>query len=311
MMEEWRIERVGAHLVHQHTHVVESEEPRGGFDMENDDEDREASDDDSDDDTRSMSTVVPHELERVEEEEDDQMAEEERRGRPRTLEPSRMGLDYSSLLSSVPRRAITPPLSQQMSWSVDVYDQMQKLSMQVTTVMALTTTLEAQHSAAQTTIQALENKVEALEGMLRIAEEALKEAKTVQEEEAKEIAHQVKEEEEKNEKETLTQMLGEWKKSVEGQWSLVQEAWKEERERFRKAREEWEPLVYKLSLSMTPMAADGNDATSSSSTSHLKNFVASVHLEDLLWRFLLIFFPSLQSQQHPSTTQLQHQQVPA
>jgi hypothetical protein len=42
----------------------------------------------------------------------------------------------------------------------------------------------------------------------------------------------------------------------------------------------------------------------SSSTSHPKNSVASVHLEDLLWRFLLIFFPNLQSQQHPSTAAL-------
>ena len=526
MMEERRIEREGAeaaHLVHQHTHAADSEEPRGGFDMEEDDEDREISDEDSDDDAHSISTVVPHELERVEEEDEDQLAEEERRGREdhllegekqeeedllemeeeererrrddfglgraRTPEPSRMGLDYSSLLSSAPRRAITPPLSQQISSSEDVYDQVQKLSKQVTTVMALTTTLEAQHSAAQTTIQALESKVETLEGMLKIAEEALK-AKTVQEEEAKEIAHhevQVKEEEEKNDKETLTQMLAEWKKSVEGQWGHVQEEWKEERERLKKAREDWEaklgaaltaantsadvgssssvligngdvfrhnglvtppsprslvtppsprsqssnspryrrrrkrassrsptgergrsmsllsddegtdpdadtdatlansdeasssssprayspelmrdfeilkekkhflttdgtktiaaiaaagltaaattgiinmqvqnaartlatpePLVYKLSSSMSPAddsnpVGDGDDcdrgqssSSTSSSTSHPKNFVASVHLEDLLWRFLLIFFPNLQSQhqQHPST----------
>ena len=515
MVEERRIEREGAeaaHLVHQHTQVVESEEPSGGFDMEEDDEDR---DDDSDDDTHSISTVMPHELERVEEEDEDQLAEEERReredhplegekqeeedlleseeeererrredlvlGRPRTPEPSRMGLDYSSLLNSVPRRAITPPLSQQISSSEDVYDQVQKLSKQVTTVMALTTTLEAQHSAAQTTIQGLENKVEALEGMLKIAEEALK-AKTAQEDEAKEIAHhevQAKEEEEKNDTETLTQMLAEWKKSVEGQWSHVQEEWKEERERLKKAREDWEAklgaaltvaanastdvgsssslligngdvfkhnglatppsppsprsqssnspryrrrrrqttsrsptgergrsmsllsdddgadpdvdtdatlansdeassssssrayspelkrdfeilkekcflttdgtktiaaiaaagltaaaatginmqvqnaartlatpesLVYKLSSSMTPMddsnpTADDDDcdreqpSSTSSPTSHPKNSVASVHLEDLLWRFLLIFFPNLQSQQHqhPST----------
>ena len=518
MMEERKLGREGtetAHLVHQHSHVLEPEEPRGGFDMEEDEEDRETSDgdDDSDDDTHSISTVVPHELERVEEEDEDQLAEEERRGRedhllegekreeedllleseeeererrredlglgrPRTPEPSSMGLDYPSLLSSVPRRAsMTPPLSEQMSASEDVYDQVQKLSKQVTTVMALTTTLEAQHSAAQTTIQALESKVETLEGMLKIAEEALK-AKTVQEEEAKEIAHQevqVKEEEEKKEKETLTQMLAEWKKSVEGQWSHVQEEWKEERERLKKAREEWEaklgaaltvaanastevgsssslligngdvfkhnglvtppsprsqssnspryrrrrrratsrsptgergrsmsplsdedgadpdtdatlansdeassssssrayspelirdfeilkekhlttdgtktiaaiaaagltaaaatginmqvqnaartlatpePFVHKLSSSMTPVddskpAADDDGSSreqlslsTSSSTSHLKNFVASVHLEDLLWRFLLIFFPNLQSQQpqqHPST----------
>ena len=305
MMEERRIERDGvetAHLVHQHTHSVETEEPRGGFDLEEDEEDREIIDDDSDDDAHSItSTVVPHELERVEEEDEDQLAEEERRGRedlvlegekqeeedlleseeeererrredlglgrPRTPEPSRMGLDYSSLLSSVPRRAITPPLSQQVASSEDVYDQVQKLSKQVTTVMALTTTLEAQHSAAQTTIQALESKVEALEGMLKIAEEALK-AKTIQEEEAKEMAHhevQVKVEEEKNEKETLTQMLSEWKKSVEGQWGHVQEEWKEERERLKKAREEWES---KLGAALT-VAANGNTADGGSSSSLL------------------------------------------
>ena len=302
MMEEKRIEREGAetaHLVHQHTHAVESEEPSGGFDMEEDDDDRDISDDDSDDDTHSISTVVPHELERVEEEDEDQLAEEERRGRddhllegekqeeedlleseeeererrredlglgrPRTPEPSRMGLDYSSLLSSVPRRVISPPLSQQMTSSEDVYDQVQRLSKQVTTVMALTTTLEAQHSAAQTTIQALESKVAALEGMLKIAEEALK-AKTIREEEAKEIANhevQVKEEEEKNEKETLTQMLAEWKKSVEGQWGHVQEEWKEERERLKKAREEWEA---KLGAALTVAANASTDAVGSSSS---------------------------------------------
>jgi hypothetical protein len=72
--------------------------------------------------------------------------------------------------------------------------------------------------------------------MLKIAEEALK-AKTGQEEEAKQIAHhevQVKGEEGKNEKETLTEMLTEWKRLVEGQWSHVQEEWKEERERLKK-----------------------------------------------------------------------------
>ena len=506
MMEERRHERENAEtalLVHQHMHAHESEEPRGGFDMEEDD-DRETSDDD-DDDVHSISTAVPHELERVEEEDEDQMAEEERRGRedkllegekqeeedlldseeeererrredlglgrPRTPEPSRMGLDYPSLLSSVPRRAsITSPLSQQASSSEDMYTQVQKLSKQVTTVMALTTTLEAQHSAAQTTIQTLESKVEALEGMLKIAEEALK-AKTLQEEEANQEV-QAKEEE-KHEKESLMEMLAEWKESVEGQWGHVQEEWKEERERLNKAREEWEaklgaaltsanassdahvigngdvfkhnglvtppsprsqssnshryrrrrrrpssgsptgesgrsmsplsdddmadpdpdtdatlansdeasssssprtyspelmrdmeilkekhlvttdgtktigaiaaagltaaavsptgihmpvqsaartlatpePSVYKLSSSITPMedlnpdpAADDDESdrersslssSRSSSTSHPKNSVASAHLEDLLWRLLLIFFPNLQSQQHP------------
>lgn len=306
MMEERRLESERAetaHLVHQHTHSHESEEPRGGFDMEEDDDDRETCDDDSDDDAHSISTVVPHELESVEEEDEDQMAEEERRGRedklleaekqdeeedlleseeeererrredlglgrPRTPEPTRMGLDYPSLLSNAPRRApITSPFSQQVSSSEDVYEQVQKLSKQVNTVMALTTTLEAQHSAAQTTIQALESKVETLEGMLKIAEEALK-AKAVQEEEAREIANQEvnAKEEEKNKKENLTEMLVEWKKSVEGQWGHVQEEWKEERGRLNKAREEWEA---KLGAALTVTVANAGTLADGSSSSLL------------------------------------------
>jgi len=42
------------------------------------------------------------------------------------------------------------------------------------------------------------------------------------------------------ERESLTKMLNEWKKGVEGQWSSVQEEWNQERERLSKAREEWE-----------------------------------------------------------------------
>ena len=69
MMEERRHERENAEtalLILQHMHAHESEEPRGGFDMEEDGE-RETSDDDNDD-VYSISTAVPHELERVEEE---------------------------------------------------------------------------------------------------------------------------------------------------------------------------------------------------------------------------------------------------
>jgi hypothetical protein len=72
MMEERRHERENAEtalLIFQHMHAHESEEPRGGFDMEEDGE-REAGDDD-DDDVHSISTAVPHELERVEEERGD------------------------------------------------------------------------------------------------------------------------------------------------------------------------------------------------------------------------------------------------
>jgi hypothetical protein len=40
--------------------------------------------------------------------------------------------------------------------------------------------------------------------------------------------------------ESLTQILSDWKKSVEGQWSSVQEEWASERKRLTFACEEWE-----------------------------------------------------------------------
>jgi hypothetical protein len=66
-----------------------------------------------------------------------------------------------------------------------------------------------------------------------------------------------------------------------------------------------EALVYKLSMTMddsNPAADDDDDSDreqqsfspASSLSSHAKNnFVASVHLEDLLWGCLLTFFPIL------------------
>jgi hypothetical protein len=40
--------------------------------------------------------------------------------------------------------------------------------------------------------------------------------------------------------ESLTQILNDWKKTIEGQWSSVREEWASERERLASAREEWE-----------------------------------------------------------------------
>jgi hypothetical protein len=39
---------------------------------------------------------------------------------------------------------------------------------------------------------------------------------------------------------SITTLMSEWKKTVEGQWSSVQEEWSEERERLARARDEWE-----------------------------------------------------------------------
>ena len=67
----------------------------------------------------------PHHL-NTEEEERERRQEDLGLGRPQMPEPSHMGLDYSSLLRSVPRRAsITSPLSQQASPSEDTYTPME------------------------------------------------------------------------------------------------------------------------------------------------------------------------------------------
>jgi hypothetical protein len=55
-----------------------------------------------------------------------------------------------------------------------VHEQLQRLSAQLGTVLAPTTSLEAQHAAAQGTIVAFDGKVSSLEGLLRDAEHALR-----------------------------------------------------------------------------------------------------------------------------------------
>jgi len=124
--------------------------------------------------------------------------------------------------------------------------------MQVSAVMALTSTLEAQHTAAQSTIAALENKIEGLESMVR---EQQKQPGTSQS--ASEPTHTLDPEvaaEPVREPESLTEMLSGWKKSVEGQWGTMQEEWKEERERLSRARDEWENKVRQVDSGLERLA---------------------------------------------------------
>ncbi|TFK69330.1 hypothetical protein BDN72DRAFT_615860 [Pluteus cervinus] len=263
-------------------------EPRGGFDLEDDEVGHEGLSDDDDDDARSIGTVVPHELERVEEEDEEQLAQadeeaaldaqavdgdhdqeegdEERQrrrdelGRPRTPEPSSMGMHdedvyepnnrtRSATLLAAPRRSTSPLSSSQSPGSSPlklkgkattpeaIYDQVMQLSMQVSSVVALTSTLEAQHAAAQSTIVALENKIEALEALVRSSPSSPQPSSPPSQ--STSLAA-ISTEAKTAQKESLTEIITEWKKSVDGQWGSMQEEWKEERERLSRAREEWE-----------------------------------------------------------------------
>ncbi|KAF9524321.1 hypothetical protein CPB83DRAFT_861384 [Crepidotus variabilis] len=265
-----------------HSRREEGVETREIFGMVDEDDLHDVMDDD--DDARSISTVMAHELERVDEEDEEQLAREEEQdheqvdevesvrpledvtaetraadeaeerrqedlnvGRPRTPEPSRLGLLHSS------RRSITSPLSHSSTTELrtnssnttsdEIHEQVAKLSKQLNSVIQLTSTLEAQHSAAQNTIKGLEGKVDALEDMLRGAQEALAAKDTVKPTHADAVAStgdHTKPEIEEKQYTSLVSMMSEWKKSVEGKWSSVHEEWSQERERLAKAREDFE-----------------------------------------------------------------------
>lgn len=255
-------------------------EPQGGFDVD-EEEETDAFDDEFEDDSRSVGTAVPHELERVDEEdeesastvddeslpsqvdeldlemavreearlqpsapdgtfdgefEDNEVEEEQQPqelGRPRTPEPSHLGMSTSR------SKALNSPLKHSQGLSSSVVDELTTrlttLSAQLESALALSSTLQAQHSTAQSTISALESKVEALESLVTatLSAQQRQPAVTTEEQTAPQRA----------EHESLISMVVEWKKSVEGQWSNVQEEWNQERERLNRAREEWESKV--------------------------------------------------------------------
>ncbi|KAJ3808060.1 hypothetical protein F5876DRAFT_90246 [Lentinula aff. lateritia] len=222
-------------------------EPQGGFDV--DEEETDAFDDEFEDDSRSVGTAVPHELERVDEEDEEsastaddesipnnEVEEEEQPqelGRPRTPEPSHLGMSTSR------SKALNSPSKHSQGLSSTVVDELTTrlttLSAQLESALALSSTLQAQHSTAQSTISALESKVEALESLVTatLSAQQRQPAATTEEQTAPQQA----------ERESLINMVVEWKKSVEGQWSNVQEEWNQERERLNRAREEWESKV--------------------------------------------------------------------
>ena len=144
-----------------------------------------------DDDARSIATVVPHELERVDEVDEEQIAaeeEEERRRRsdevrPRTPEPTGMGMDDDEHDSDAPRhhaqhievahpppmREPSPPLRQALVHSVpdELAQRLTNLETQLGSALELSRTLEAQHTTAQSTISMLESKVSTLESLVQ------------------------------------------------------------------------------------------------------------------------------------------------
>ncbi|KIP09780.1 hypothetical protein PHLGIDRAFT_126079 [Phlebiopsis gigantea 11061_1 CR5-6] len=229
-----------------------------------------------DDDARSVSTVVPHELERVEEEDEEQLAAEEEEAerrarrdevRPRTPEPTGMGMHEDDEEHDAGPSHPEPSTSQIRSESPapapavsdELTQRLSSLSAQLESALELSRTLQQQHSTAQSTISLLESKVATLESLVHATQSQVQTQAEAQQqliqavEDAKAAAASVPEravpdappaeDEQKEERESLTEMLSQWKKNVEGRWSTVQEEWNEERDRLRRARDEWEARV--------------------------------------------------------------------
>ncbi|TFK86123.1 hypothetical protein K466DRAFT_600587 [Polyporus arcularius HHB13444] len=251
---------------------------------EHDDDNEFTSDDD---DARSVSTVVPHELEPVDEEDEEQIAaeeEEERRrrreelGRPRTPEPTGMGIpedDYEQehhrfrkpAVSEHRPRPVSPSPPASSAIPDDFTDRLNALAKQLEMALELSRSLEAQHASAQSTISVLEAKVASLENAVQVTQTQVQSQAEVTDQliHASEAARSAPaepsvpaaavEEARKEERESLTAMFSEWKKSVEGRWSSVQEDFVEERDRLRRAKEEWETRMRAAEETVTNAAA--------------------------------------------------------
>jgi len=192
-----------------------------------------------DDDARSVATVVPHELERVDEEDEEAAAEHEDRrrtsrevGRPRTPEPSLAEFDDDDHHRSKPRSHIPE----------DIIHRLETLSGQLESALELSRSLQAQQASAQNTIQLLELKVTELQQLVQATQTKVDdqhEAHRLAINEAIESVR-VPEQEREKERESLTEIINDQKKGVEGKWSSVQEEWSVEKDRLRRARDEWE-----------------------------------------------------------------------
>jgi len=223
------------------------------------------------DDARSINTIVPHELERVEEEDEEQLVaeeeEEERRQRqeftrPRTPEPTSMGMVEDDE-DHDPRRSAELSSSLHMEDSLvlvpsanptvpdDLMERMATLTSQLESALQLSRAMEVSHTTAQSTISMLESKVAALETLVQATQTHVQAQADSQQQLAATVEAKLADasssgpsyEEKLRERESLTEMLNEWKKSVEGQWSGVREEWNAERDRLKRAKDEFEIRV--------------------------------------------------------------------
>lgn len=248
--------------------------------------------DDDDDDARSIVTVVPHELATVAEEDEEQEKEaeagqsreqetsqpraekvrdveedaedaerrqrQEELGRPRTPEPASLGMGADLFTD-----AKHPPQYAQSAELLDALNsRLLLLSNQFESFMTLTTSLQAQHDAAQSTILNLQAKVVELEDKVKTSQSGQEDVISASISAATAVVASAfaardaqTPSKSDTEKATLEQLMTDWKKNVDGQWSSMREEWSEERARLAKASEEWEAKIKQVDSKLATLNA--------------------------------------------------------
>jgi len=176
----------------------------------------------------------------VDEEDEEAVSDDEERrrtrdelGRPSTPGPIAMGGSDDEDSEPKPSRPSIPE---------DIVHRLTTLSNQLESALEISRTLQAQHATAQSTISLLESKVSALESLVQTTQSTVQAQGEAQHAALVQVvdAARIPADERERDRESLTQMINEWKKNVEGKWSSVQEEWNSERERLKRARDEWE-----------------------------------------------------------------------
>ncbi|KAL5511144.1 hypothetical protein ACEPAH_4359 [Sanghuangporus vaninii] len=205
--------------------------------------------DEDEDDGRSVHTIVPHELESVpeedetelEESEEERSARREELGRPRTPEPSSLGMhddDYQHRRSAPAQPpGIPDEISRRLSF----------LSDQLESALEVSRSLQEQHSAAQQTIETLESKVKTLEEHIRTTQAV---HVTWRDNFSQEAATR-----EESQQATMGSMFAEFRKTIEDRWENVKQEWEAERERMETARNDWEGRMRGLEDGMAVTSA--------------------------------------------------------
>jgi hypothetical protein len=204
-----------------------------------------------DDNARSIGTTVPHELEGVEdedqiekqgqwlEEEDERRTRRAALSRPRTPEPMGFGMTHLSDDEDQWLGSPRPP-----SVIDELLERLTTLSSELESAVGLSSSFQAQHAAAHSTISALKSKVTSLDSLVK-AQATPPPPPPIEEPESTEPPQSV----------SLTQVLADWKQSVEGRWSFVREEWASERERLASAREKWESKVKAVETNLRTTSA--------------------------------------------------------